>query len=87
MGEHMNIYDLQSTIRDRLYQRQMQAACYGISADPSITTESKDLAELKRWIDRTVQIHSERGYTKQLEQTVIKKARTLNIFIDTLEYD
>lgn len=83
----MNIYDLQRTIGRRLHQRQIQAASYGISGDPVIATESQDLSNLKHFIDRAIQIHAERGYTKQLEQTVIKKARDLGVYIDALEYE
>lgn len=83
----MNIHDLYRTVGKRLHQRQLQAAAYGISADPVITIEAEELSSLKRSINRAVTIHSEGGYIKQIEDAVIAKSRALGIYIDTLEYE
>lgn len=83
----MNIYDLRRIVKERLYARQLQAARYGISADPSITIESKELSDLIRYIEKAIVIHNEHGYTEQLEMTTIKTAKSLGIYIDKLEYD
>lgn len=82
----MNIHALKRTISQRLRGRQLQAATYGISADPVISIEAEVLSKLKTSLERAIEMHEAGWDPADDEQAARNIANQLGIVVDKFDY-